>query len=342
MKTAAPRAALAAALLVCCVALAACNGGSSASPAGVLPQQQGAIRSHAAASPTPIPFLYQTVDDPISNVNELTAIDSAMEIVGSIGNGQPSNPYQGYISNAPYTSLTPIGYVGAAGIVITSLSVTASKTVFAGFVVSPPQLRGTWGYLNINGIPTLAKDRKGGKGSLIVTEILGLSDTGMAVGFFKSNSGSGVNVPFLLELAGMKFKILNPPNSQNGAEATGINDLGDITGWVSGKGAGTTGFMEHAATYYSLAYPGAKSTEALSLNNHDQVVGFYEDGKGTKHGFVLTNPLQASGQVWQTIDETNAAQGTVVTGINANQDICGYYIDSSGIQHGFVAVPSAS
>ncbi len=339
-KNAAPRAALAAALLACWAGVSACSGGSSASSAGVLPQQHEAARARTPGSPTPIPFTYQTVDDPTSNVNEVTSIDGAMVIVGTTGNGQLSSPNQGYIANPPYTSFTPLGYPGAAGIAITTLSVTPSKTIFAGYIASPPQLRGTWGYVNINAIPTLTKDRKGGKGPNIATEILGLSDTEQAVGFYKSDSGAGVNMPFLLNLAVMKFKGLKPPNGTKGAEATGVNDLSDITGWVS---SGGTGFLEHAAKYYTLAYPGAKTTEALSLNAQDQVVGFYQDGKGMTHGFILTNPTQgASGQVWQTIDEPNAAQGTVVTGINANDDICGYYIDSDGVQHGFVAVPNAS
>jgi hypothetical protein len=340
-KNAAPYAAAAVALFLIGT-LSACSGTQQASPLGVLPQQSRA--RVPAASQTPIPFAYQTVDDPISSTNEVNAITTSGEIVGTVGSNNASSPYAGYSSTAPYSTFTPISLNGAVGTAITGISITASKTVIVGYVIVPQTLRGTWGYYVIDGIGGLTKDRKGLKGKTALTEILGVNDSQTAVGYYLNTYN--VNTPFVLNIPALKYTNLKPPGGSSGAEATGINDVGDIVGWVGAPdGKNATGFYERLATYTSLAYPGAKATEALGINSLDpeQVVGFYVDSNGTKHGFVLTDPTGgASGQVWQTIDAPNAAGVTVVTGINSNDDICGHYIDSGGVQHGFVAVPSAS
>jgi hypothetical protein len=335
-RGAAPLAGSAMALLAFGLALTACNAVQQESSLAALPQQSKPVRA-ATASPSPIPFAFQTVDDPSSTTNEVTAIDGAGEIVGTIGNGKAGNPYQGYSSTPPYSSFTPITYDGADGIVITGLSVTTSRTVFVGYVIVPPSLRGTWGYENINGIANLTKDPKGAKGKGILTEILGVNDSETAVGTY--NEVSGVNAPFVLDIVTNKYSTLKPPGNAKGAAATGIDDDGDIVGWV-GEPKSASGFFERLGTYTSIAYSGATTTQALGVNVSEQIVGDYADSKGT-HGFILTGPTGgASGQVWQTIDEPNAAGTTVVTGINANDDICGYYVDSSDVQHGFVAVPN--
>lgn len=131
-----------------------------------------------------------------------------------------------------------------------------------------------------------------------------------------------------------------PPGAKS-AVATGINAVGDISGWQYAS-SGDSGFFLHVGTYYSVRYPGASTTRALGLNSHDQIVGYYRESASTeRHGLILTNPTKAgSQQVWQSIDEPSAKRGTVVTGINDNDDICGYYVDGNGVQHGFVATPS--
>lgn len=338
-KNAAPFAVRAVALLIG-IASTACSGGQQFSGFDGLPQGARAARA-AAAGPTPIPFTFQTVDDPSSTTNAVTGIDGAGEIVGTIGNGAG-----GYTSVPPYTTFVSLGYSGAGAIGINGLSVSGSTTVVVGYVAKPPSLRGTWGYYIINGLGGLTKDRKGLKGKTSFTDLLGVNDSETGVGY--DVAPSGLNAAFVLDIPTLKYKALNPPGaSSNGAEATGINDVGDIVGWV-GPAKSATGFLERLATYYSIAYPGAKATEALGINteaqvSQEQVVGGYHDASGMQHGFLLTGPtLGASGQVWQSIDEPNGAQGTVVTGINANDDICGYYVDSNGVQHGFVAVPNAS
>lgn len=342
-KNAAPFAS-AVALLAWGIALSACSGGQQPSPSGPLPPQSRVVRP-AAATPSPIPYQFQTVDDPKSTTNAVTGIDSYGDIVGSIGSGSASDPTQGYSSVAPYVVFVPLTYTGVLSMGITGISVTPSRTVIVGWVDHPPTLRGTWGYYLINGVPGLTKDRKGMKGKTSTTELLGVNDAETAVGFTLDTYGS--DAPIVLNIITGKYKFLKPPGFTNntGAEATGVDDNGDIVGWV-GPAKNAAGFFERLGTFYSIQYPTAKATEALAVNTTEgqveQVAGSYDDSSGTSHGFILTGPTQGpSGQVWQSVDYPYA-QGTVITGINANDDICGYYYDTSGIKHGFVAVPNIS
>lgn len=311
------------------VLASACSGNGG----GYAPKTTGGA---AARHMTALSFSYQTVDDPASATNEVNGINGLGQITGTIGDGSPSNPYLGYTSQAPYTTFDVQQYSGAQGTVAMVLSSDASTPVMAGYVIHPPQLPGIWAFVRINGIWSLFRDRKGGKGTTTATEVLGINDSDFGVGFYKSTAG--VNMPVVLNVPLEKFNALKPPNSL-GAEATGINNLNDIVGWES-TSAGVVGFFERAGRYYSLAYPTATATQPLSVNTQEQVVGSYQDSSGATHGFVLTNPMSApQQQIWQSVDEPNAVNGTVVTGINDGDSICGYYYDAAGVKHGFVATP---
>ncbi len=302
-----------------------CSGGDSFSPLGKVPFQPQAKMLSS------ISFKYQTVDNPASSVNQVNGINRSSDIVGTTGSGSKSDPYVSYISQPPYDTFQDETYKNAQGTVAMNINSAASQTVIGGWVINPPSLPGIWAFVQINGLWTIFRNLKGGRGPNTATEMLGINDEGFGVGWFKNTNGN--SVPVVINIPTRKFTALKPPGYLN-AEATGINDVGDIAGWET-TSSGTTGFFERIGTYYSFAYTKATATYALGINSSDQIVGYYTDSGGTKHGFILTNPKL--GQKWQTIDEPNAAQGTVVTGINDNDAICGYYIDASGVQHGFVA-----
>jgi hypothetical protein len=319
------------------LALSACSGpASSFSSAAAVPQRSQSVKPLNASSPTPspIPFVFQTVDDPNSNFNEVNGINQLSKIVGTYGSGQGSNIYNSYNSLPPYTVFHGVNDQGSQGTVATSLS---SNKDIAGYVIDPSGLpAGIYAFVRINSLFTLLSDSNEGTGNDAVTEILGINDSGLAVGFYVNPSG--IDVPFELNIPTVTFTELKPPGSVN-AEATGINGKGNISGWES-TNKGTEGFYLQAGTYYPFLYPGSQATYALSLNWQDQIVGDYIDSHGKTHGFLLTGPTRGGAkQQWQVIDEPNAAAGTWVTGISNHEDICGYYVDASGVQHGFVAVP---
>ncbi len=316
--------------------VSACSGPGSApaSTSALLPQAQS-FKPHAStsATPSPIPFKFQTVDDPNSGVNAVTGINQLSKIVGVYGGGQSSNIYRSYTSQPPYTKFTGINYNGSQGTYATSLS---SNRIIAGYVIDPTSQNGILAFVRTNGIWTLLTDPNEGTGNDAVTEILGINDSDYAVGFYTNSSG--IQMPFELDILSEAFTKLSPPGGGNAA-ATGINGKNDISGWQQTSN-GIRGFFLKAGTYYQFWYPGAQATYATSLNWSDQVVGYYEDASGGWHGFLLIGPNKGgTAQVWQTIDDPNAAHGTWVTGINNHHDICGYYIDANNVQHGFVATP---
>ena len=315
------------------LALSACGGNSAISSltAGS-PSQAAKSVTHPAS--TPIPFTFQTVDDSLSSVNEVTGINATGEISGTIGDGSTSDPYQGYSSAPPYGTFVPIVYTSALGTVITSISASASSPIFAGYVISPPQLNGIWGVVQIDGLMTLLKDHKEGKGNDAVTEILGVNDSEYGVGFMTDSTGR--QVPILVNIATVDWTVLKPPGNGS-ADGTGINDLNHIVGWTKDDKS-VIGFLLRAGVYYKIRYPKAIATEALGVTTNDQIVGCYTDSKSLKHGFIVTN-VTSNKPVWQKIDDPEGAKGTVVTGVNDSDDITGYFVDSSDLQHGFVATP---
>lgn len=318
------------ALLAGGMALTSCTGSGIATRSGT---QQSQFTPMVVGASTPIPFTFQTVDDPSSTVNKVNNINALGEIVGTIGSGSQSSPFESYSSSSPYQSFQPITYSKAQGTVAMAVP---TANVIAGYVTNPPQLNGTWAAVNINGLWTIFKSRKQGKGGNAVTEILGLNASELGAGFYKNVYG--INVPVEITVPTEKFIILHPPGATS-AEATGINAVGDVSGWET-TANGTNGFLLHVGKYYTFSYPGATSTKALGVNATDQIVGSYEDSNHNPHGFILSNATASqSQQVWQTIDDPYATSATVVTGLNDLDDVCGYYVDSNNVQHGFVAIP---
>jgi hypothetical protein len=286
-----------------------------------------------SATPTPIPFQFQTVDDPNSNVNEVTGINQLSKIVGVWEGGSASNVPSSYTAVPPYSQFRGLNYPGAQGTFATGLS---SNKYIVGYVINPPSGSGVWGFVRASGIWSILSDPNEGTGSNAVTELLGINDSQFAVGFYQNSSGA--KMPFELNAPVLNFTDLTPPGAIN-AEATGINGKGNISGWEQ-TSSGFQAFYLQTGTYYPTSDPKGTATYALSLNWQDQLVGYYLDSHNVAHGFLLTGPTRGGAQqVWQTIDEPNAAGGTWVTGINNHDDICGYYIDANGIQHGFVAIP---
>lgn len=311
--------------------LSACNGPAGASfnaPTGGSP-----LTTRARATPTDIPYTFQTVNDPNSNTNEVTGINQRGKIVGTYGGGSGSSIPESYTGEPPYGKFRGINYPGAEGTSATSLT---SNRIEAGYVTNPNQLNGIWAFVRANGVWALLKDRKQGSGQYAVTEILGINDSEFAVGFYDDNTGK--EVPFELNVVTENFTNLQPPGAIS-AEATGINGKGNICGFEELNDHSYAGYYLQTGSYYQLKYPGALNTWAWGLNWQDQIVGQYEDSKHNLHGFMLTYPTAGSGgRYWQTID-VKGAVSTKLTGINNHHLITGSFYDSYGNKNGFIGNP---
>lgn len=84
-----------------------------------------------------------------------------------------------------------------------------------------------------------------------------------------------------------------------------------------------------AYTFTPINFTGDTFTQALGINNSDQIVGFH--GATTNVGFVLTLP-----NTFTPILPTGAAQSQLVGINNTKNTAVGFYVDSKTITHGFI------
>jgi probable HAF family extracellular repeat protein len=131
--------------------------------------------------------------------------------------------------------------------------------------------------------------------------------------------GTGSEQHFVLGNGTADYVVLGAGAHQTATVGTGSGDL--LFGLSTSKKVPTF-------TYKTIDPPGSITTDALSINDRGQIVGFYYDGK-TYHGFL------DSGGRYTTIDPPGSTY-TTAESINASGQIVGYYQDSSGHQHGFL------
>ncbi len=94
--------------------------------------------------------------------------------------------------------------------------------------------------------PTISNDPYEKGGTFVFSQILGVNDSGMAVGYFQDSPGSQHG--FLYNTTNGQCTFLDNPSATytNGVEITqitGINNSGEITGFYSGAGGVFQGFV---------------------------------------------------------------------------------------------------
>lgn len=281
-----------------------------------------------------ISFAFTTIDDQADpTFNEILGLNNEAKLAGFYGNGTTGHPNRGYTVYRPYqpNNFKNDNYPGS---VETQVTCVNNKKTFAGFYVD--RKGRTFGFAQIAGIWTSYKDPHARGGNPEVTELLGVNDSRVGVGFYKDSYG--IDHAFQLNMVTGGFQDIRPPGADESV-ATGITGRGDIVGYLKSSSQ-TIGFLLRQGEFTELSYPRATETKFLGVTAHDEIVGSYI-GNGATHGFLLTEPLFKNKRAWQKIDEPNAAETTVVTGINIHDDLVGYYVDGSGNTNGFLAMPAA-
>jgi hypothetical protein len=311
-------------LLGTLMALCACGGPRSLPAVSQLLPASSAVGSHLVRGSAGLRC--RTLNDAEHpRDNWLIGISDTRRVSGYfIGKG--SDPVAYYVTVPPYGRDDYRYYRYSRDVTITSL---IGKTIF-GYIVGREKLDGVWGFIKKNNVWTLFRDPDEGHGRYAVTEILGLNNSDVAVGFYLDRSGA--DVPFELSANTVRFVKLSPPGAVS-AQATGINPKADIVGWLT-RPRGTEGFILKAGVYQVFSYPKSTSTEALGLNFQEQIVGSYVDTSGVTHGFLLSGP--ASHPQWQSFDNPKANGSATLTGINSRGDVVGNYFDKSGNTLGFL------
>lgn len=309
-------------------AIAACSG-----PSSITPPAASAGTATANGVHPPSPYTFKTLDDPDNpEFNELLGINNLGKIGGYYGSGSRSDPSVGYIvrkyGNSHYRTIV---YPGAINTRVTALD---NHNDVAG---SYDTANGTFGFIiTADGLYLSYKDPHT-HGATNVTELLGLSDSSLGVGYYIDEQN--VKHAFELIQPSGQFHGIVPPGSVS-AVATGINGKGDIVGYFTKSDGSTESYLLKGGVFTEFSYKGsAKMTQALSINWQDEIAGSYTDSAGKTHGFVLDNLLGTPAWV-APIDDPSANGMTVVTGIQNHHDLVGYYIDGGGNTDGFLAMPT--
>jgi hypothetical protein len=315
----------AAALGAAATLITACSGGSltpstapGAASAGAAAQAPNALRPSVSRAG----FQFTTLDDQADPTFNQLGINNKGEIAGYFGIGSlPAHPNKGYVLPPPYGQADYVdeNFPGSVQTQVTAIN-THGDT--AGFWVDSKNVNR--GFIEWKGVFTSYTDPHTGKGT--VNQILGINDSGIAVGFYDDASGNSHG--FTLNQATGKFKAVIVPGAAK-VTVTGINDAGDITGFsTSASSSGqTTSFLLRGGQLTEFSFPGGSNTQSLGVNNSDQMVGSYDDGAGVMHGFLLSDALTHA--KWRSIDDPKGIGSTVINGLNDKNEMVGFYTDAA-------------
>ncbi|MBV9327779.1 MAG: hypothetical protein JO352_29030 [Chloroflexi bacterium] len=169
------------------------------------------------------------------------------------------------------------------------------------------------GFLKQNGKDAVTVDLPG----TTFNQLLGVNNNAQAAGYYQE--AAGLQHGYVHEKDG-SFLVLNIPTPSS--QATGINDEGDVVGFMQSSPTATTadGFLLHNGELKKIAFPKSSFTQALGINNHGDVVGDYTDANGTMHGFEYRDGSYLSVDV-------PGASATTVNGINNDGRIVGFFQD---------------
>jgi hypothetical protein len=296
----------------------------------------------ALAQPAPAQPAYRFAT--LDNANDLTfnqllGINNHGVIAGYFGSGAAGHPNRGYLLNKPYGQG---GYVNEnfPGSVQTQVTGLNDKGVTVGFWSSmnnANQINDNFGFVKTGRTFRIADFPATAASTLTVDQLLGVNNGDIAVGFWTDAQGN--NHGYTYNIKHNRYGSVTDPAAPGASlTAAAINNHGDIAGFYTNPATGNTdGFLKRGGHFTDLAVPGATSTTALGVNDHDEVVGTYTVGTGTgaaMHGFTWT-PRGG----FATVDDPNGAGTTTVNGVNDAGDLVGFYVDAAGNTDGMLATP---
>ena len=167
------------------------------------------------------------------------------------------------------------------------------------------------------------------------TQVVGVSDTGTAVGFYVT--ANGANIGFWW--ADGRYHPVSFPTVNNANPAfnqlLGVNDTGTAVGFYNDAAGNAHGYAYNARTgrFKMITVPGATSLTATGINNLGTETGFYTNAAGATVSFLK---FHHGGRVF-TIAMPGAS-ATQAFGLNDEGEVVGTYNVGTGnnaVTHGF-------
>jgi hypothetical protein len=306
----------------------------------------GALAAGALAAPalaTTMPpdisgnYTFHTIDNHNDlTFNQLLGINNSGLTAGYFGSGAAGHPNKGYTVGlgTGQGEFRSENFPGSAQTQVTGLD---NHGLSVGFWVDSKGAN--HGFYDANGMFRIHKHfhtvdfPTTSNASPQVDQLLGVNDTGVAVGFY--TDAKGTNHGFSYNILEHRFRRIKIPGDSNVTVAA-INDEDDVAGFATNSAGTTEAFLLRSdGMHYRLNFPGAASTQAFGVNDGDEVVGSYMVGTGssaTTHGFVW-----APGFGFQTLDDPGGVGTTTINGVNDRGTLVGFYTDSAGNTDGLVA-----
>jgi hypothetical protein len=169
-------------------------------------------------------------------------------------------------------------------------------------------------------------------------QLLAINSHNVIAGYFGSGAAGHPNKGYLLNPPYGQADYVNenfPGSAQT--QVTGLNNLGDSSGfWVGAKGT-NRGFVEWNGVFASYTDPKTPHTagavnQLLGINNAGIAVGFYNDAGGNSHAYQVN---QATSQFTPIRVPGVSA---VATGINNAGDVVGFATDAAGTTSGWLRI----
>ena len=303
--------------------------------------------SHDVAAPN---YHFRTLDNQADpTFNQLLGINQSGLISGYDGSGaQGGKPNKGYLLRAGHgqPSYVNENWPSSAQTQVTGLNDHGVTVGFWSSTFNGAPADDNRAFVSVRGyfidgdFPTSTPAKPP------IDQLLGVNDHNVAVGFY--NDAAGNTHAYTFDIRRNQFNEVTPSGITNPTGAA-INNRGDIAGFgsvPSASGAGkvqTVGYLlRRDGRVTILSVPGSSSTQALGINDNDEVVGDYADAGGNTHGFTWT----PRGGFQTAVDDPNAVatasantSSSTINGVNDQGKLVGFYNDADGNTHGFLATP---
>jgi len=194
---------------------------------------------------------------------------------------------------------------------------------------------------------------------LTFNQLLGINNEGLIVGYFGSGNAGHPNKAYALSAPYSQFNFAarNFPGSVQ-TQVTGLNDQGISVGFFSTQNGATPaddnnfGFWRIGGRYHEVNFPTGNNSQPpvnqlLGVNNNGTAVGFYNDAKGSAHGYSYN-----IGTGRFKLIRVPGATSLTAAAINNQGAVAGFYANAKGTVNAFLkfhsgrvltlAVPGAS
>jgi hypothetical protein len=284
-------------------------------------------------------YRFTTLDnDHDVTFNQLLGINNEGVIAGYFGSGAQGHPNKGYLLLPPYSqySYHNENFPHSVQTQVTGLNDHGVTVGFWSTMNTASMNNNNFGFVNVDGHFENVNFPAGNPASPPVDQLLGVNDSGIAVGFY--TDGNSTNHGYEYNIWTHRFSVVTDPADRSASlTAAAINNHGDVAGVYVNRSKVTDGFLKTRwGRFITLSVPGASSTMALGVNDSDEVVGVFTPSSNANalEGFTWT-PWHG----FSVVNDPNGPGTTTINGVNDAGDLVGFYVDAAGNTDGFLAAP---